>query len=366
MNNRIVGIDVVKGISIMLVVIYHAISSNYIRPIQLYDFLTGFLLHAFFFAAGWVYANSRKKHNYKIEIKKKIIGLGIPYILLSAIAIIYQFFVGTVLGNNFISDTYHGMSLLLRNLYCAFSLVGIGTLWFLPVILIANIVLIYLVKKTEQSKKQILIMGVVCLIMHLLVVILGRVRNSMYITDTVSKIMYEELNFLYRIVIGCTFIILGYIANKILVKLNFKNIVNLFIGVVCLVIGAVFYHFQLEIYMVFYTLAETLIVIHICNYRWAAILTRPISYLGENSLYIMVVHYVFVQPVLMNSIWNSHYFIDASLFTKRIVLFVAILPVTLILIEISKKIDGVLFLFGKGERFKELQKRILERGKVNE
>ena len=360
MNNRIAGIDVIKGISIMLVVIYHTITSNYIYPVQFFDFLGAFLLNAFFFASGWVYAYSKNNNNYKMKIKRKIIALGIPYVLLSVIAIAYQFIVGTVLGNNFISDTYHGKQLLLRNLYCAFSLTGIGTLWFLPVILIANIVLIYLIKKTEKCKNQTLIMGLVCLIMYVFYAFVI-CRINIDITNTISKIIFEEVRFLDRIVVGCVYIILGYITNKILSKLNFKNIVNLFIGVACLAVGAVLYHFELEFYKVLYTLAETLIVIHLCNYRWAAILTRPISYLGENSLYIMVIHYIFVQPVIMKMIWGSYYFMDSSLYTKRTVLFFAVLAVTLIITEIGKRVDDILFLFGKGERFKDLQKRILKR-----
>ena len=360
MNNRIVGIDVIKGISIMLVVIYHTITSSYISPVQFLDFLSAFLLNAFFFAAGWVYAYSKNNNNYKIKIKRKIVALGIPYILLSVFAIVYQFIVGTVFGNNFISDTYHGKQLLLRNLYCAFSLTGIGTLWFLPVILIANIVLIYLIKKTEKCKNQTLIMGLVCLIMYLFYVFVI-CRIDINITNTTSKIIFEEVRFLDRIVIGCVYIVMGYIANKILSKLNFGNIANLFIGVAFLVLGAVLYHFELEFYKVLYTLAETLIIIHLCNYRWAAILTKPVSYLGENSLYIMVIHYIFVQPVVMKMIWGSYYFMNTPLFTKRIVLFFVVLAVTLIITEIGKRVDDILFLFGKGERFKELQKRILRR-----
>ena len=75
----------------------------------------------------------------------------------------------------------------------------------------------------------------------------------------------------------------------------------------------------------------------------------------------MVIHYIFVQPVIMKMIWGSYYFMDSSLYTKRTVLFFAVLAVTLIITEIGKRVDDILFLFGKGERFKDLQNRILKR-----
>ena len=364
MKKRVLGIDVIKGISIFLVVFYHTITSNYIKPEAFFDYLGAFLLNAFFFAAGWVYAYSSKTNYNRIAVTKKIVVLGIPYIVLSLLAIIYQCIIGTVLGINFISDVYQGKELLLRNIYCAVSLTGIGTLWFLPVILIANLFLMLCINKAYAKKKALVILGVVCFIAFA-VYILFVDRIEINIVNTATKILSEEIRFVNRIVVGCAYILLGYLTNKLLSKLDKGNGVNVIIGIVCLIVGVILYNLNVEVYKIFYTLSECLIVIFLCEFKWIGILTKPISYLGRNSLYIMVVHYIFVQPVVMKAIWGSYYMMNTSVLQKREVLFVVEWIVTIGIIEIGKRFDDFLFLFGKGERFEKLTRRILRRSKYH-
>ena len=82
-------------------------------------------------------------------------------------------------------------------------------------------------------------------------------------------------------------------------------------------------------------------------------------------MYIMVVHYIFVQPVVMKAIWGSYYMMNTSVLQKREVLFVVEWIVTIGIIEIGKRFDDFLFLFGKGERFEKLIRRILRRSKYH-
>ena len=77
-NNRILWVDIAKGIGILLVLIGHVSQNSYIS-----SFIYSFHIPLFFIISGYLYKN---KKNY---IRNKTTTILIPYLFFSIISFIY-------------------------------------------------------------------------------------------------------------------------------------------------------------------------------------------------------------------------------------------------------------------------------------
>ena len=140
-NSRFLQIDYIKGLCILLVVVSHTIHFS-----KEYSYLSHWMqivfLRGFFFSTGWLYANKDKTTSIKNKGKKFIV----QYVLLSAAMIVVQQIISLFVGSK---ETYipsKGLALLKSNILNTVTFNGVGTLWFLPIIFVASLCVICLIK----------------------------------------------------------------------------------------------------------------------------------------------------------------------------------------------------------------------------
>ena len=132
-------IDATKGVAILCITFLHF--EQGVIPGWLNTWIGMFMISAFYVTSGWVTGIKDKPITAKDLFKKRIRQLGIPYLWFSLLIILFDV-LWVALG-------LMESSILLRDVYKTFVLRGIGTLWFLPVLLIGE----YTFTLIKNSKK---------------------------------------------------------------------------------------------------------------------------------------------------------------------------------------------------------------------
>ncbi len=159
MKQRIVWIDIAKGIGIIFVILGH-IS---FFPISLKCFIGIFHMPLFFFLAGTVYHGGE----IKTFVNNKFRNLIIPYFLFSFLRILFQLCIQII---KFHTNSNFNWKFILKQLLGIFIQLR-GTeygpgLWFIPCIFI-TLILYFLIEKYFKTKTSIFIC-IICLILGLL------------------------------------------------------------------------------------------------------------------------------------------------------------------------------------------------------
>lgn len=122
MKERARYIDIVKGISIICIVLLHY--EDGIIPKQIDMFIGSFMVSMFYVTSGWLDAQREKQQSLKELVRKRWYQLGIPYLWWTAIILVFDLILWG-LG-------YYDIYFIGREIYKSIMLRGIGTLWFLP------------------------------------------------------------------------------------------------------------------------------------------------------------------------------------------------------------------------------------------
>lgn len=219
MNKRIDYIDSAKGIGILFVLIGHACSLKY----GLGQYFYSFHMPLFFIISGMLLCF---KDNWKdmdgISIfKKKIKSLFYPYIVFSILGLIFIYFTKDI-------------SYFYKGIIDTVSLDGIGALWFLPSLLIGELVFIYVMKYCK--KYVFLIFGAIFVVTSLICYF----ANSFgYFTITGFE-NYVGLGIVCRSLIASIFILLGYYLFDLKDKISHKWIVV----IVCFMVNLLLFRYN--------------------------------------------------------------------------------------------------------------------------
>lgn len=137
-KQRLGYIDIMKGLCIISIALLHF--EDGIFPYWLNHFIGIFMITGFYVTTGWMHGMYDNVKNIETGsfIKKRFKSLGIPYLWFTLIILIFDIFY--VLIGHF--DT----QILVRDIYKSFVLNGIGTLWFLPVLFIGELLFVLTVK----------------------------------------------------------------------------------------------------------------------------------------------------------------------------------------------------------------------------
>ncbi|MDO4648731.1 MAG: acyltransferase family protein [Eubacteriales bacterium] len=142
---RIYFLDTAKGLAMILVMLGHY--TNIPREVNLW--LSGFHLPVFFLVTGMLYSlKNEQTESTKILIRKKIRGILVPYLWFSLITMVWH--------GIHVAAGRQPVSLLWNALLDTVVLRGMGALWFLPVTLFAQILLILVVKRWGMAKSGVL------------------------------------------------------------------------------------------------------------------------------------------------------------------------------------------------------------------
>lgn len=288
---RIQAIDISKGIGIICVVILHCIPAQS----SLYNVLLTFVMPLFFFLSGTV----MKKINGKTDIYeffKKNLKLLINYFLCSAIYLVLEFFVELLLLKNIDYKTFA------IDIAATVLLSGINVLWFFTALLGGKFLCVYILGK---SKKAALNIVIACASM-ICALIIAKALHA-FPESGIMRVVYLIGETAIRPFFAMIYIMAGYYSKKILrllIEMN-KKIINtipiFFMGAALIVLIAFmgqpvvnniknlnFIHIPEMIICSFAgTIGVVLISIVLSKFK---VFSKPLCYLGINSLFIMIVH----------------------------------------------------------------------------
>lgn len=174
-KERIVWIDIAKGISIILVALGHMGIVN----IPFFgEWLSSFRMPFFFFVSGILFST---KNDISLFLKKRIRSLIRPYIIFSFIVLFYYYFEGIYTYNDIIDRILNGW--------------GGYALWFIPVLFFTQLCW-YIIKKNMNANRSlaiILLSGVAGIISSLCI---GYIRYNILLVLT--SVLYFGLGNLLK------------------------------------------------------------------------------------------------------------------------------------------------------------------------
>ena len=271
-------IDVVKGISIILVVFGHLnFDENF-----LCNWIYSFHIPIFFVISGILLSIKEEWKNKDIKsiIIKKFKQIMYPYITFSCLVLIYSI----------VMNPEKVLEIVQKTIF----LEGYNTLWFLPCLFIAECLFLILQKNKVSNIRSIIII--------FLCTFLFTWMYNTFMTDSniVLNIIFRVINIVNRIFIALIFIFCGYLGYKKIkqfeVKYNNKIlscsivffILNIFL---CQFNGLVDLH---------YSMLNNQLLYYICAIigSWSLILIvknlllkcKILEFFGKNSLIIMATH----------------------------------------------------------------------------
>lgn len=270
-KKRIVYLDILRGFLILTVVFGHIIEVNDILNIIIYT------IHMpIFFIISGVLNNLNNKTNTLKYIEKRLKSLIIPYIVFCLITILIHIFINKGITRYIKSEI---LSVIIG--------AGVGPLWFLMALFIAEFIYL-LLNKTINNK-------VINIIIITLLFVFGINGNDIFDSFYLVGI--------YRSLIALDFYSMGAYASNYLKRIEINNIIILSMLLIALFLGIKngrvdlwALEFNNKILYVFNSLIGSLALI----YLFKNILNKDIkflNYLGKNTLIIMGTHQILIEII---------------------------------------------------------------------
>lgn len=290
MNKRLDYIDATKGAAILCITFLHF--EQGVIPTWLNIWIGLFMISAFYVTSGWVSGINNKEVRPNELLKKRIKQLGIPYFWFSLLIIAFDI-LWVLLG-------FMESNTLLRDVYKTIVLRGIGTLWFLPVLLIGE----YIFTLVKNSKRKWM-WAVIGLATTLFV---NHIYNSIWLPirdySELYKILDAPMQPIVRGLYAWPIIAIGYLlgqkwGKQIVTESRTKLLLisaTLFTISFILVICP-----PISIYYVNGILSNTLPAIaFMCLFAvfTKGIITKFVTYWGLNSLILMCTHYSITMEII--------------------------------------------------------------------
>lgn len=134
-QDRQVYLDVAKGMGMLGVVASHCLVETSLGVLS--DWYGFFMLAIFYVYTGWRYALRYEENSTGITTRemagRRLVSLGIPYVCYSVLFILSRIFL--------VWPQQYTVLVLMSDIYYTGTLVGLETLWFLPSIFIAELLL---------------------------------------------------------------------------------------------------------------------------------------------------------------------------------------------------------------------------------
>lgn len=314
MNKRFDYIDATKGVAILCITFLHF--EKGVIPDWLNTWIGMFMISAFYVTSGWVTGINDKPITANELFKKRIRQLGVPYLWFSLLIILFDV-LWVTLG-------LMESGILLRDIYKTAVLRGIGTLWFLPVLLIGE----YIFTLIRNSKiKWIWItigMTITLLADYLYDNQWLPIRNNSELNKIIDAPMQPVVRGLY----AWPIIAIGYLLGKRWGRSIMECSKTILFTVSALLFAISFILIinpPFSIYYVNGLLSNTLPAIaFMCLFAVASknIIARFFTYWGVNSLVLMCTHFSITMEVLMA--FDRHILHHATFEGYRTIIYFAI------------------------------------------
>ena len=284
-------IDATKGIAILCITFLHF--EQGVIPSWLNTWIGLFMISAFYVTSGWVTGISNKPIRAKELFKKRIKQLGVPYLWFSLLIILFDLlWVALGLMEN---------NILLRDIYKTIALRGIGTLWFLPVLLIGEYIFTLIRNSKRKWMWAAIGLAITLLVNHLYNNHWSPIRNN----NELYKILDAPMQPIVRGLYAWPIIAIGYLLGKRWGKsiLGMNKIKLLSISALLFAISIILIiKPPFNIYYINGLLSNTLPAIaFMCLFAVFSnnIIERFFTYWGVNSLILMCTHFSITMEVLM-------------------------------------------------------------------
>ena len=290
-SKRLNYIDATKGVAILCIAFLHF--EKGVIPFWLNEWIGMFMITAFYVTSGWIIGISNKRMKPDELLKKRIKQLGIPYLWFSLLIILFDM-LWVIFG-------FMESDILVRDIYKTLTLRGIGTLWFLPVLIMGE----YIFAIIRNNKKKLLIAAIFLLITLTANYVYNNVWLPLRDTSELNKLIDSPIRPFIQALNAWPIIALGYIiAKKWGQYIQKKNKIALFvlaavlIGISIILIVAP----PFSIYYINGILCNTLptfAFMLLFSIFTKNIITRFCCYWGVNSLILMCTHYSITMEVII-------------------------------------------------------------------
>ncbi|MDO4966030.1 MAG: acyltransferase family protein [Lachnospiraceae bacterium] len=300
MQKRLDYFDMAKGIGVILVLLGHLqgdqffVYSPYILPMC--EWIFSFHMPLFFIISGMlIFHKKDEDKDLNVLIKKRFKGIMVPYFWFSLCymsVVLYAFFSGTIYPET-----------VFVNLWYVLGMYGMNVLWFLPTLFAAEIIFIFVVKKSKEKAKGNIRKAYILLIVKTVLIAAIGLLMAYYMTtlsydDSVSKRVHEFVTVLMRPTVAMSFIAIGYFAQMLLISKDYMKKLTPFVGIVLMVVAALFVKinhgvdfrsmvFKNVFFYYFCAVLSSIGLILICK---GIKPVKIIKFYGVNSLIFMAVH----------------------------------------------------------------------------
>lgn len=268
-------IDTVKGFCILCIVLLHYASGVF--PDEFNVFVGSFMITAFYVVAGWLSAMNVSDIGLKAFASKRFRQLGIPYLYWTVIILLFDM----ILWITGYYDVYY----IGKEIYKSLVLRGIGTLWFLPALMIGGIVWHVLKGKNIWIKlfALCLTIGYQCMYIY---VFKGE-------STDVMKIINAPFRAIYNMTEAWISIAFGYYAYQFSIKIFENRMILFVVGLFLLIVAYItanYYPFGFSVgWHYLAPLIGPLGLIYLAKSMPQGL--TYLNYWGYNSLNLMVTHY---------------------------------------------------------------------------
>lgn len=281
MRKRIDYIDAVKGLAILCIALLHF--EKGVFPDEVNAWIGLFMITAFFFTSGWLQGMTKKCISVKDLARKRIRQLGIPYfwftIIILAFEVIWYLF-------GFIEP-----NIIFRDIYKSLTLHGIGTLWFLPVLLFGECIFCML----RNSKRPVLYSLLLLIFTVGIIYAYDLLWSPIKDVNNLHKMIDAPINVIVWTFRAWPVIAVGFVCSyyysKYLDKANLWTIL-LGLGMLTISIILVVYPIQvglLNVYLVNILSAFSMMCLFSCISKMS--INHFFTYWGKNSLVLMCTHF---------------------------------------------------------------------------
>ncbi|MCR5526213.1 MAG: acyltransferase family protein [Lachnospiraceae bacterium] len=285
-------LDLAKGIGIILVVLGHI---EYISK-DLRIFIVSFHMPLFFVVSGILLSISgAHERDFKDILGRRVRRILLPYLYFSILDVIIY------IGYFMLTKRDGGWSTVFMDILQTFTLYGISVLWFLPALFFSEILFIALMKKIKIAATTVLSVVFAGLSIGLNPIL--EAANAQYGASIPFAIFHLFAVAVLRILFCMLLLNIGFLLNRLL---NYRSFLSLdFVTGICLICvtcyassynGITDLHFLVFGNILLYLSAAvcgSLGVILLCrcleNISQNGSL-RGLSWLGKNSLIVMVTH----------------------------------------------------------------------------
>ncbi len=311
---RLGYIDQMKGLCIIAITLLHF--ENGFFPNLLNRYIGLFMITGFYVTVGWLWGlREDEQVDIKSFVQKRFRSLGIPYLWFSLILLAFDVFY-LLLG-------HIEWPILLRDVYKTFVFRGIGTLWFLPVLFLGELLFVFVSRVKRMSLFFVTVLG------FALVVLLGQV--SIFITggleEPYQSIVKAPLSVLSNVLVAWLLITWTYffslhwqsLAEKIQHRKGLVSVVGIVFSIVSFVLwvyceaklGDHYRILQVFLHMLISWVEPLgILLLFVGVGSLLGIVGKYLDYWGRNSLVLMATHYSIFMEICI--------FINKELFREPI------------------------------------------------